>query len=169
MTDERMGERLWPALERLPKGAGVVFRHYGLAAGERRRLFMAVRAVARRRGLALLLGGSPREASGWRADGAHGSSPHRRASRPLLRSAGCHDRRQLVSTRRAGVVLRFVSPLHPTRSHPAQPALGLVRAGLMIVGERDGLIALGGMTAQRYAAARAVGFSGWAAIDAWTG
>jgi thiamine-phosphate pyrophosphorylase len=168
MTDERMGESLWRALQRLPRGSGIVFRHYGFAAAERRRLFVAVRVVARRRRLVLMLGGTPREAIGWRADGAHGRSRHRRAARPLLRSAPCHDRRALVAARRAGVTLRFVSPLHPTRSHVGASPLGCVRAGLLIAGERTGAIALGGMTARRYAAARAMGFEGWAAIDAWS-
>ena len=43
MTDERQGEGLWAALERLPKGAGVVFRHYGLRPSERRKLFERIR------------------------------------------------------------------------------------------------------------------------------
>src|SRR5439155_26981070 len=30
MTDERQGDGLWAALERMPRGAGVVFRHYSL-------------------------------------------------------------------------------------------------------------------------------------------
>jgi thiamine-phosphate pyrophosphorylase len=168
MTDERMGESLWRALQRLPRGSGIVFRHYGLAAAERRRLYEAVRLVARRRRLVLMLGGTPREAIGWRADGAHGRSRHRRAARPLLRSAPCHDRPALVAARRDGIMLRFVSPLHATRSHVGMPPLGSIRAGLIIAGERHGLIALGGMTARRYASARALGFEGWAAIDAWS-
>ena len=36
MTDERQGDALWSALERLPRGAGVVFRHYSLPAAARR-------------------------------------------------------------------------------------------------------------------------------------
>jgi hypothetical protein len=64
MTDERMGDALWRALERLPRGAGVVFRHYRLPPVERRALFERVRAVARRRGLRLLLGGPERLARG---------------------------------------------------------------------------------------------------------
>ncbi|RYD48780.1 MAG: thiamine phosphate synthase, partial [Sphingomonadales bacterium] len=31
MTDERMGDDLWDALKRLPRGSGVIFRHYGVA------------------------------------------------------------------------------------------------------------------------------------------
>ena len=32
MTDERMGEKLWTAIDRMPiKHSGIVFRHYSLA------------------------------------------------------------------------------------------------------------------------------------------
>jgi thiamine-phosphate pyrophosphorylase len=164
MTDERVGDALWDALERLPAGSGVVFRHHATPPSERRRLYERVRRIARRRRLVLLLAGPPSLAVAWRADGAHGRSPHRRAPRPLLRSAPCHDRRELVAAHRAGI--RFVSPIHPTRSHPGARTLG-VRAGLLIAGERRGLVALGGMDDRRYRAVRPMGFDGWAAIDAW--
>lgn len=163
MTDTRMGDGLWGALQRLPRGAGVVFRHY--AAGDRRALFDRVRGVARRRRLVLVLAGPPALAVAWRADGAHGRSPHVRACRRLLRTAPCHDRRALVAAR--GADLRFVSPLFATRSHPGAAALGLTRCGLMLGGDRRALVALGGMTPRRARAARAIGIGGWAAIDAW--
>ena len=36
MTDERMGERLWEAIDRLPSGSGgIVFRHYQSGSDER--------------------------------------------------------------------------------------------------------------------------------------
>jgi len=129
MTDERMGDALWPALERLPRGAGVVVRHYGVPAPERRALYERVRRIARRRGLLLLLAASPQQAAAWKADGVHGRSL-RRASRPLLRSAPAHDRRELLAARHADLVL--VSPVFPTRSHPGAAALGPVRLGLML-------------------------------------
>ncbi|MGZ8345439.1 MAG: thiamine phosphate synthase, partial [Allosphingosinicella sp.] len=56
MTDERQGEGLWEALERLPRGSGVVFRHHGLARAERRKLFDRVVRVAKRRRLLVLAG-----------------------------------------------------------------------------------------------------------------
>ena len=32
MTDERLGDQLWDAIDRLPEGAaGILFRHYSLA------------------------------------------------------------------------------------------------------------------------------------------
>src|SRR5690606_20228941 len=72
MTDERMGDDLWAALERMPRGSGAVFRHYGLPSADRGARFERVRRVARRRRLRLLLGGTPRDAIRWRADGVHG-------------------------------------------------------------------------------------------------
>ena len=45
MTDERQGETLWRALERLPERSGVVFRHYSLPAKERHRLFEGLAAL----------------------------------------------------------------------------------------------------------------------------
>lgn len=166
MTDERMGDGLWRALERLPRGSGVIFRHYSLAASERRGLFEHVRRVTRRRGLLLSLADVPARAAAWRADGAHGPSPHR-VCRPLLRSMACHDPRTLVAARRAGIALRFVSPVFATRSHPGRRALGPVRLGLMIRGEGKGLVALGGMDQRRARAIRPLGILRWAAIDAW--
>jgi thiamine-phosphate pyrophosphorylase len=165
MTDERMGDALWDALARLPKGAGVVFRHYGLPSAERCALFARVRKIARARRLTLLLAGPPRLAIAWRADGAHGRSRHIRAAKPLIRSAPVHDRREMHATRRCA--LRFVSPVHATRSHPDGGALGVVRLGLLIGRDRAGLVALGGMTPARARALQALGIRRWAAIDWW--
>ncbi|WP_454885828.1 thiamine phosphate synthase [Sphingomonas oryzagri] len=162
MTDERMGDALWIVLERLPRGAGIVFRHYALPQGERRAVYERVRAVARRRRLTLILAAPPAQAAAWKADGVHGRSPQR-ALRPLIRSAPAHDRRELRSARHAD--LRLVSPVFPTRSHPGAPALGPVRLGLMLGSERGGIVALGGMTHRRAQALRNFGIGRWAAID----
>ena len=61
----------------------------------------------------------------------------------------------------------FVSPVHPTRSHPGAPALGPARAAAIGRGLGLSLIALGGMTPRRFRAMRALGFHGWAGIDAF--
>ncbi|WP_019834207.1 thiamine phosphate synthase [Sphingomonas sp. PR090111-T3T-6A] len=169
MTDERMGDALWRALERLPRGAGVVFRHYRLSAAERRALFEQVRVIARRRGLLLLLAGPERLARAWAADGVHGPSPHHLSARPLLRTAPAHDRPAWIAGRRRGCDLLFVSPLFSTRSHPGASALGMVRTGLMLGPDRDRAVALGGMTHRRARSCAAIGIRRWAAIDAWTG
>lgn len=143
MTDERQGERLWRALERLPKGSGVVFRHYGLERGERRRLFERVRRVARRRRLLLLSGG--------RGNGL---------------TASAHNLRELRTAERSGARLVFLSPAFATRSHPGARALGPVRFGLISSQARVPVIALGGVDARK--ARRLPNIYGWAGIDAWT-
>ena len=156
MTDERQGERLWRALERLPKGSGVVFRHYCLAPPERRRLFERVRQIARRKRLLLLAAGAPLAG----ADGVHG-----RRGRGL-RSASAHTARELRAAERAGAHLVFVSPVFATRSHPEARPLGPLRFMLLARQARMPVIALGGMDAKK--ARRLRGAYGWAAIDAWS-
>jgi thiamine-phosphate pyrophosphorylase len=159
MTDERMGDSLWTALARLPRGSGVVFRHYGLPLAERRSLFGRVAIIARRRGLVLVRAGAER--LGRREDGVHG----RRG--PGLRTQPAHSRREAVGGIRAGADLLFVSPVFATRSHPGARVLGRARLGLMTRDLPVPVIALGGMDARRAAALRSLGIYGWAGIDAW--
>jgi thiamine-phosphate pyrophosphorylase len=159
MTDERQGEGLWAALESLPRGAGIVFRHYGLPDAERRRLFERVRRIAARRRLMLLAAGSQR----LRADGRHGG----RGSRNGLASAAAHDLRELKAAERGGAHLVFLSPAFPTRSHPGARALGRIRFGAIARQARIPVIALGGMNARRGRGLAALGAYGWAAIDAF--
>jgi thiamine-phosphate pyrophosphorylase len=152
MTDERQSEGLWEALERLPKGSGVVFRHYSLPPAERRTLFDRVRRVAKRRRLFLLAGGK-----GLRCDGAHGG-------RHGGFSASAHDLRELKTAERSGARLVFLSPAFPTRSHPGARALGPVRFGLIASRSRIPVIALGGVDGRK--ARRLPHIYGWAGIDA---
>ncbi len=156
MTDERQGDRLWAALERLPRGAGVVFRHYSLPSRERRRLFRGVRAISERRSLVLLVAGPPL---------AGGQGTHGRPGRGI-RSASVHNLRELRAAERAGVDLVFLSPVYPTRSHPGARALGARRFALIAHQAKVPVIALGGMDAGK---ARSLGGAyGWAGIDAWS-
>jgi thiamine-phosphate pyrophosphorylase len=154
MTDERQGDGLWDALERLPMGSGLVFRHHGLAPADRRSLFERVRRVARRRRLLLLAAGR-----GLRADGMHGAG-HGGFS------TSAHNLRELKAAERRGAMLVFLSPAFATRSHPGARSLGPVRFGLIARHARIPVIALGGMDARK--ARRLPHAYGWAAIDAWT-
>lgn len=166
MTDERVDEvTLLRAVARLPPGAGIVFRHYGLAAAERRALFERVRRMAARRRLTLLLAGDARMAAAWRADGWHGHKQGRR-QRKMLHSAPAHSVAEMRAAERAGADMLFISPVFPTRSHPGQPALGSTRFAALAGMARKPVIALGGMTEKRAAALRSAGIHGWAAIDA---
>ncbi|WP_448662733.1 thiamine phosphate synthase [Sphingomonas sp. CJ20] len=161
MTDERMGDALWNALERLPRGSGVVFRHYGLPPSERRAMFAKVARVARRRRLVLVRAGAAPLGRG--AAGAHGNRPARG-----LHTAPAHSRVEAIRAIRAGADALFVSPVFATRSHPGAAVLGRVRLGLMIRGLGVPVIALGGMNPARARSLHGLGVHGWAAIDAWT-
>lgn len=156
MTDERQGESLWQALERLPNRSGVVFRHYSLERPRRRELFERVKTLARQRQLTLLAAGAPLPG----ADGVHG----RRGAGLMTGSA--HNLRELRAAERAGVDLVFLSPVFATRSHPRAEPLGPGRFALLAHQAKVPVIALGGMDDEK---ARTLGGAyGWAAIDAWT-
>jgi len=163
-TDERQGEDLWGALAKLPRGAGVVFRHKRGTAAQRRALFERVYRIARRRRLLLILSGSEHEARRWGADGAHCRTP----SPPRFGTAPAHDLREIRAAERSGAAAIFLSPLYKTRSHPGAPSLGPMRFAALARATRLPVIALGGMTPANGAAAMRIGAAGWAGIDAWS-
>jgi thiamine-phosphate pyrophosphorylase len=155
MTDERIGDVV-AAVRRLPRGAGVVFRHYATPATERRRLWRRLLRIALAKGLVLVRAGAepmPGEM------GVHGRGIGRG-----LRTWPAHDRAEALGGKRVGADALFVSPVFPTRSHPGAPALGRRRACAIGAGLGVPLIALGGVDARRFR--RLAGFHGWAAIDA---
>lgn len=158
----------------LPPGSGVVLRHDGLASGARWRLLRRLIRVARARALIVLLAGTPAAAARWSAHGVHlRQHDARRAVQArragMLVTMPVHDAREARRARGARADGVFVSPLHPTRSHPGAPALG--RAAWLRLARLAGgqAFALGGMTpARARALQRASGIGvGWAAIDAW--
>lgn len=156
MTDERLGDGLWVALKRLPRGSGVVFRHYATPARERRALFRRVLRVAKARGLLVVVAGDP---AGAGADGVH----NRRG--PGVMTAAAHDRGEAVAALRRGAHVVFVSPVFATRSHPGAEVLGARAARRVAQGMPVVTVALGGMDARGFRTLG--GFDGWAGIDAW--
>ncbi len=163
MTDERQGEALWTALRRLPRGSGVVFRHYSLPPKDRRALFARVRALSRRRRLLLVLAGDERTARAWRANGWHGRGAYQTG---LFRTVPAHNPAELRAAERSGAALAFLSPVFATRSHPGAQTLGRIRFGVLARGASIPIIALGGMDSRR--ARHLPGAFGWAGIDAWS-
>ena len=84
MTDERMGDALWPAIDRLPEGeAGIVVRHQALEPSMRSALAARIATICRSRGLVLAIAGDGALARDVGADLVHnpgeaGSLPHSR-------------------------------------------------------------------------------------------
>lgn len=162
MTDERMGDALWSSLEALPRGSGVVVRHYTLGKEARAALFARILPSAKRRGLVLLVAGDPMPG----ADGVHGRNPARRPG--LIRSAPVHGMRELRRAIAAGVDLIFLSPVFPTRSHPGAKALGTMRFAALARRAPMPVTALGGMTRTKAPRLDRLGAHGWAGIDGLT-
>lgn len=159
ISDARNDAVLNVALARLPRGSGLVFRHYHLGPNERRARFDAVRRVAQRHGHRVFLSADARTARAWRADGAYGSAQVLAPGPALPRLVTAHSLREMRSARADAIVL---SPVFATRSHPGAESLGPVRFRLLARFASVPVIALGGMTARRAAAGK---LERWAAID----
>jgi thiamine-phosphate pyrophosphorylase len=162
VTDARNDAVLERVMARLPRGSGVIFRHYHLAGVDRAARFRVVAANARRHGHSVVLSGPMTGARAWGATGAYGS-PAMLAPGPAgLRLVTAHGLREIAAACRARADAIVLSPVFSTRSHPGGTSLGPVRFRLLA--RRAGLpfIALGGMDKRR---ARRLGNARWAAID----
>ena len=176
-TDARLGDAVLAAAAALPPGSGIVIRDDDRAPGDRWRLVRRLARIANTRSLLVLLAGPPALARRWGAGGVHLRQHQAKQAVEarrlgLIVSMPVHDPREARAARRARADLAFVSPLHPTRSHPSAPALG--RAAWLGLARLSGArpVALGGLTPARaralHRASRASGLApGWAAIDHW--
>ena len=165
MTDERMGDSLWSVVDRLPgTDAGIVFRHYSHPPEAREELAQRVADIAKLRGLTLAIAGDTDLATRLDADLVHNPIE---LPCPLPFSRSVHSIEEAETARADGAALVFVSPVHPTSSHPGRKALGKPLALKIAKAAGVRAIALGGMNAPRFAGFRRDGFYGWAGIDAW--
>jgi len=163
MTDERMGDRLWEAIGRVPAGTGgIVFRHYSLDPTARFELGKRVADIAGTRKLTLAVAHDPVLAKQLGAQLVH--NPSELSELPFSRSV--HDEREARAAREAKAGLVFVSPIFPTRSHPSAPVLGVELATRLAEMAGCPAIALGGMTFGKFWELGPA-FHGWAGIDAW--
>lgn len=166
MTDERLGDRLWGAVERLPAGSGIIFRHYSLGEADRLELGLDLAKRAREQNLLLGVAGSRQLAAQLGAALVH--NPEGPGVLPA--SMAVHNQAAARAAREAGAALAFIAPLFTTRSHPDRPALGIDRAVGLAVLAGCPAIALGGMDELRFAeleSAHPGAFHGFAGIDCW--
>jgi thiamine-phosphate pyrophosphorylase len=163
ISDARNDAGLEAALARMPRGSGLIYRHYHLPGPERLARFRALRRMARARGHVVVLADSALTAREWGADGIYGAPRSlwpRRAG--LIHLATAHDMGELGQAARLGADAVLLSPVFPTASHPGGAVLGARRFRLLARRSRLPVIALGGITAAR---ARALKWPRWAAID----
>jgi len=166
-TDERNDPILERAIMRLPRGSGIIFRHYHLPERARWTRFETVKKLARRRGHIVFLAGSAALARRWRSDGVHGRLQRPLVLGGLLQSAPVHDAAEIQQANRSGADIFFLSPIFLTRSHPGQRPLNPVQASRLAGLCNGPVIYLGGMNQQRYRRRENSLTHGWAAIDAF--
>lgn len=164
MTDERLGDRLWSAIEALPTGSGIVFRHHATPKEERADLARQIAEHCRQHGLTLAVAGELDLARRLGLRLVH--NPPGDAG-DLAFSSSAHSQAEAEKACVAGAALLFVSPVFATRSHPGRPALGRKAAVRIAQACPIPAIALGGVNRGNFAPLQRGGFYGWAGIDAW--
>ena len=163
ISDARNDAALEGALRKLPRGSGLIYRHYHLDGPARFARFLELRRIARAKGHCVILSDSALTAREWGADGIYGPP---RALWPrrhdLLHLATAHSWREIGLAQRLGADAILLSPVFPTRSHPGGSTLGSLRFQLLARASKTPVIALGGMDEKR---AQALKWPNWAAID----
>lgn len=157
------------AAERLPIGAGVVFRAFGALDAIETGLKLA--EVARARSLTLLVGQDAALAEAIGAQGVHlperrlGEAVAIRRARPdWFVTAAAHSRLALRSANLSGFDAIFVSPVFASDSASAGSPIGASRLAGWIDQERTPVYALGGVTAASVHRLRNTGAAGLAAV-----
>ncbi|PVM89903.1 thiamine phosphate synthase [Caulobacter endophyticus] len=156
--------------ERLPAGAGIVYRPFDARDAVERGLRLA--RIAHRRGLLLLAGADPLLAEAIGAGGVH--LPQRLApGAPGIRSAhsswritaAAHDEEAVRAAEVAGVEAVVVSPAFPSSSPSAGAPLGVAGLAAITAGAALPVYALGGVNAKTADALIGAGVYGLAGIE----
>lgn len=151
---------------RLPRGFGVIWRHYGAAS--RIATGHALARICRQRGLVLLVANDPALAARIGAQGVHWPERQLKGVRArwpgIIETASAHSRAAISRAAARGVDAVLVSAIFPSNSPSAGPALGALRFRLLARDASLPVYALGGLNAAN--AARAMHHAaGWAAIE----
>ncbi len=157
---------------RLPRGAAIVFRAFGAPDATARGARLA--AIARQRGLRLLIGADAGLAERLRADGVH--LPERLAHRARrlkaahpgwVVTAAAHSSSAARRALAAGADAVVVSAVFPSRSASAGPPLGAIRLAILVRQAKGAVYALGGIDNKKARLLKDTGLIGLAAVDAF--
>jgi thiamine-phosphate pyrophosphorylase len=153
--------------KRLPRGTAIVYRHFG--APERAATARGLMAIARGRGLKLLIAADPELARRVGADGVHWPQARLQTRGDFaLVTASAHTAGDVARAASAGVDACVLSPVFPTQSSSARTPLGLFRASQITRASAIPVIALGGVNATRARLLSGRGFAGIAAVEAFS-
>ena len=155
----------------LPRGAGLVYRHFG-AAG-RGPVARALARTCRSRGLTLLIAADPELAARVGAAGVHWPErllPARReAGHGALVTAAAHGAGALAKAAAYGADAAVLSPVFPTESASANAPLGLFRASQLARAAALPVLALGGISTRNARLLAGRGFAGLVSVGALSG
>ena len=152
MTDFVRGPSPIDLIERLPKNAGLIFRHYD--APDRHRLAGNVVKICRNRDILCFIAGDIQLATDLKADGIH--LPEHQLRRPTyglphfkqaggLVTAATHSLSTGLLAQKQGVDGVFISPVFATKSHAGAHHLGLMRFAQIARHLHIPIFALGGV------------------------
>jgi thiamine-phosphate pyrophosphorylase len=152
---------------RTPRGAGLVYRAFGAPDAEA--VARQLKAVARARGLILLIGADARLAARVGADGVHLPERLAHRARALRRpgwlvTAAAHSVR---AARAAGVDAVVISAVFPSGSASAGAPIGPMRLAMMVRRGGRPAYALGGVTNETARRLLPTGVVGIAAVEAF--
>jgi thiamine-phosphate pyrophosphorylase len=155
---------------RLPAGAGIIYRAFGAA--DRLETARALAAIARVRGLILLVGADADLARACGADGVHlpesdlaRATALRRAHPGWRLTGAAHGAEALAAAARAGLDAALVSPVFPSASPSAKTVLGVAGFAALARGAALPVYALGGVTASTARNLIDTGAAGLAAVE----
>lgn len=158
----------------LPRGCGVILRHYD--APKRDMLAQTLARICRQRNLTFLVGADSALAQKVDADGVHlpealiGRVADIKRHHPRwIVTAAAHSHAALDQAAHNRADAALLSPVFSTASHPKQPALGPLKFGALTRGARLPVYGLGGINVRNIARLRGCGLAGIAAIGGVTG
>ncbi len=148
----------------------MIYRHFGASDAEATARTLA--AIARRRGLVLLIGQDAALAARIGAAGVHLPERDAAAARRLkvrypgwIVTAASHSPRAIRRAEAAGADAVLLSAIFPSRSPSAGAPLGSIRLTRLVRDARLPVYALGGVNARTAARLTATGVAGCAAVQ----
>jgi thiamine-phosphate pyrophosphorylase len=159
----------------MPSGSGIIYRHFG--ATDRLTTAQALRHIASKRGLVLLIGEDVELAETVQADGVHLREASRNRAQAIrydhpdwLLTMACHSREAAEQLKASdGLSAVFASPVFPSNSPSAAntPPLGVEGLRALNAVIPLPVYALGGITMHTISQLKDTGVAGIGAIDAF--
>jgi thiamine-phosphate pyrophosphorylase len=156
----------------LPRGCGIIYRHFG--ADDAETTAMSLARIARERKQTLLIGADPELAARVGAAGVHlpermmGEVRRLKARHPRwIVTVAVHAPRAARRAHTAGADAVLLSTVFPSRSPSAGRAVGEVRLAALVRASHVPILALGGVNALTAARLVATSVAGFAAVDAF--